>query len=441
MPFERTPRGNVVILLSAVLIAFGLIFASSAGAFLYVGIGLLMYYYASRLILQMKTSVLNKLEVTREVQSRIDEGKELPVKLVMVNRTVMRLSLEVFDQYPSFLRLKDGSNATLFSVPSRGYSDLSYTLALTSVGKHMFGKVHLILRDIAGLFFYERNVNVETTVEVTPRAKELARGALAMVAMSTYGGSLTSTKKGEGTDFADIRQYSHGDPYKRVEWRATARTGKLMVRDYFAETQLNVMVLLDATDTMAYGRAGETKLDYATRSIASLVAYLSKRGDFLGITVVTGSQPATVIPLARGSAHTSMIMRLLGNISPGASSEHALNEGVKRAMALGKVRGRALIFVISDLDSKSDLGSLKQLIAMHHQVIVVSPFTPLFESHDLKGLDRMIYSIKTTHMYKERQEMLREAATLGIPVLNVGPDDLFTKLISRVEELRKVGGS
>ncbi|MDG6907562.1 MAG: DUF58 domain-containing protein [Nitrososphaerota archaeon] len=441
MPFERTPRGNVLILLSSVLIAFGLIFASSAAAFLYVGIGLLMYYYASRLILQMKTSVLNRLEVTRNVQERIDEGKELEVTLTMVNRTMLRLSLEIFDSYPPFLRLVDGSNSTLISVPSRGYTNLTYKLRLTSVGKQTFGTVHLILRDIAGLFFYERNVEVQTIVEVTPRIRELERGALATVSVSTYGGSLASTKKGEGTDFADIRQYTQGDPYKRVEWRATARTGRLMVRDFYAETQLNVMVLLDATDTMSYGRAGETKLDFAIRSIASLVAYLSKRGDFLGITVFHGSGPATVIPLARGSVQTSLIMRLLGNITPGLSTENALADGVKRAMALGKIKGRALIFVITDLDSKSDLSSLKQLVAMHHQVIVMSPFTPLFESHDIKGMDRMIYSIRTTHMYKERQVMLREAAALGVPVLDVGPDDLFSKLISKVEQLRKVGGS
>lgn len=441
MPFERTPRGNVLILLSSVLIAFGLIFASEAGVFLYVGIGLLMYYYASRLILEMKTSVLNRLEVTREVQSRIDEGKDLDVTLTMVNKNIMRLSLEVFDSYPPFLRLLDGSNSTLTSVPARGYISLKYKLGMTSVGKQTFGQVHLVLRDIAGLFFYERNVDVDTTVEVTPRIRELAKGALATVAVSTFGGSFASTKKGEGTDFADIRQYSQGDPYKRAEWRATARTGKLMVREFYAETQLNVMILLDGTQTMSYGRAGQTKLDYATRSIASLVAYLSKRGDFLGITVFTGSSPATVIPLARGSAQTSLIMRLLGNISPGASTENALADGVRRALALGKIKGRALIFVITDLDSKSDLTSLRQLIAMHHQVIVMSPFTPLFESHDLKGMDRMIYSIKTTHMYKERQVMLRDAAALGIPVLDVGPDDLFSKLISKVEQLRKVGGS
>ena len=441
MPFERTPRGNVLILLSAVLISFGLIFATKVAAFLYVGIGLLMYYYASRLILEMKTSVLNRLEVTRVAQNRIDEGKDLSVTLTMINKTIMRLSLEVFDSYPPFLRLVDGSNSTLVSVPSRGYASVTYKLGLTSVGKQNFGKVHLVLRDIAGLFFYERNVPIETSVEITPRIRELTRGSLASVAVSTFGGSFASTRKGEGTDFADIRQYSQGDPYKRVEWRATARTGKLMVRDFFAETQLNVMVLLDGTDTMSFGRAGETKLDFAIRSIASLVAYLARRGDFLGLTVFTGAGPAMVIPLARGSAQTTLIMRQLGNISPGPSTENALGDAVRRALALGKIKGRALIFVVTDLDSKSDLSSLKQLVAMHHEVIVLSPYTPLFESHDIKGIDRMIYSIKTAHAYKERQEMLRDAAALGIPVLDVGPDDLFSKLISKVEQLRKIGGS
>jgi uncharacterized protein (DUF58 family) len=175
LPFERTRRGSVVILLAAVLISFGLIFATQTGAFLYAGIGLLMYYFSSRLVLEMKVSVLNRLEVTREAEGRVDEGSELRVKLTMVNRTMMRLSLEVLDTYPPFFRLKEASNATLLSVPARGYAELSYGLSPVSVGRQAFGSVKLVLRDIAGLFLYERDIDVPTSISVTPRAREIGR--------------------------------------------------------------------------------------------------------------------------------------------------------------------------------------------------------------------------------------------------------------------------
>ena len=441
MVFNRTPRGNTLILLSAVLISFGIVFASSASTFLFAGIGLFMFYYATKLMLEVKAKALSSLDVSRESPDRVDEGGELEVKLVMVNRTVNRLSLEVSDSYPPFLRLKGGSNAAIVAVPARGYAEMTYRLAPTSVGEQKFGPLRLVFRDITGLFFYEREVPLDTSVKVTPSARELARGTLTAVMVSTYGGALVSARKGEGMEFADIREYTNGDPYKRIEWRSTARTGHLMVRDHLAETQLNVMVILDATATMAYGEAGETKLDYSARSVASLFTYLASRGDFVGATVADGVNKPVVIPLSRGGDQLNRLMRLLGGLTPGANSREALSDAVKRALALGRVRGRALFFVISDLESKSDLEPLKQLIAMRHEVVVVSPFTPLFESHGLSGIDRMVYSIKTAHMYRERSALLKDAAKLGVRVVDVGPKDLFSNLVRKVEDLRRMGGS
>jgi len=56
---------------------------------------------------------------------------------------------------------------------------------------------------------------------------------------------------------------------------------------------------------------------------------------------------------------------------------------------------------------------------------VVSPYTPLFEAHGLEGLDKVVYSIRTSHQLKTRKKLLNQALALGIPVLDVGPDDLF----------------
>lgn len=441
MVFNRTPRGNTLILLSAVLISFGLIFVNSASAFLFAGVGLFMYYYASKLMLEIKTKALSSLQVTRECPRRLDDGKEMQVKLLMVNKTVARLSLETLDSYPPFFRLKDGFNAAVVNVPAKGYSQMTYSLAPTSVGLQEFGPVRLVLRDVAGLFFYEREVDPGTKVEVTPRARELAKGSLAAVAVSSFGGALVSSQKGEGMEFAEIRGYVRGDPYRRIEWRSTARTGHLMVRDFYAETQLNVMVLLDTTATMAYGQAGETKLDYAARSTAALFSYLARRGDFMGITLADGTPTPTVIPLARGGDQLTRLMKLLGELKSGPDSDSALAGAVRRALALGRVSGRTLFFAISDLDSKADLGPFRELLAMRHEVVLMSPFTPLFESHGISGLDRMVYSIRTSHQYRERSLLVKEAAKMGITVLDVGPMDFFPKLVLRVEELRRRGGS
>ena len=442
--FRRTPRGNTLLLLSAVLIALGIVGAVESQAFLlYAGVGLFLFYYASKLLLQLKVKALDKLEIKRTFPPRVSEGNPLEVDVRFVNRTFVRLPLELQDSYPPFFRIKSGANAAVIQVPAKGFSEVRYKITPTSIGSNAFGPLRLVTRDIAGLFFYERTVTEDfgSAVEVTPTARELTKGVLTAVAMSTYGGSLTSRRKGEGMEFADIRKYEPGDPYKRIEWHATAKTNRLMVRELNAETQLNVMVILDSTASMAYGEAGRTKLDYAARAVASLVSYLSRRGDFVGLTIIQGDRPASVLPLARGQAQAYRLLGALGGLTPKESTPDALRSAVLRCLAVGRVKGKTLFFVITDLDFERDLLPLKQLLETNHEVIVVSPYTPLFEAHGLEGLDKVVYSIQTSHELKTRRGLLNQALALGIPVLDVGPDDLFPKLVLQVEELRRKGGS
>jgi uncharacterized protein (DUF58 family) len=440
--YKRTPRGNTVLLLSAVFITLGLVAVlESTFALLLAGIGLFLYYYVSKLVLQIKTKALDLLEVRRAYTKRIAEESEVEVTVSFVNRTFIRVRAEVMDAYPPLFRLKVGSNAVVLAIPAKGYARMIYSLTPTSVGSHPFGDVNLITRDIAGLFYYERRIPATDTIEVTPSGDEIARGALTAMMISAYGGSITSRRKGEGMDFADIRKYAPGDPFKRIEWSSTARTGKLMLKETHAETQLNVMLILDITETMAYGEAGVTKLDYAARAVASLLAYLTGRGDLVGLTLVGGKDTTEVIPIARGRLQTTRIMRRLSSVRTTPSQPAKLSIGVKRALALGRVKGRTLFFVITDLESEVDLAALKHLVGMKHEVIVISPFTPLFEAHGLEGLDKTIYSINTTYQWRTRKRIVREAAKLGIRVLDVGPKDFFPKLVARVEEMRRRGGS
>lgn len=442
MTFLRSPRGTVILLLSAVFVAFGFLqLGEGSVPLVYTGIGLFLFYYVSRLVLQIKIAVLNKTGVNRYAAPSISEDKRLSVGLKFTNPSSIGIRLEVFDSYPPFFRLKSGSNSAIITVPGKGYSILRYELGPTSIGKQEFGSLHVVMRDLAGLFFYERDIEGKSPIEVNPRTRELARGALTATSFSTYSGPIVTRRKGEGMEFADIREYSFGDPYKRIEWKATARTGELMVRQLHAETQLNIMILLEASETMAYGEAGQTKLDYAARAIASLIAYLSRRGDFFGLTVLQGGQPCTVIPIARGQAQVNRILNRLGRLEPAPVGRKALGEAVSSSLRLGKIKGRTLFFVLTDLENLAELMSLRQLLVMRHETVIVSPYTPLFESHNLKGLDKMIFAVRTAQNWPVRQQLVNEAAKYGIPLFDVGPKDMFSSLVKKVEEQRRLGGS
>src|SRR5439155_3253083 len=113
----------------------------------------------------------------------------------MTNTTNMGDQVEVFDTYPPYFRLQNETNTALVTVPGRGYTRLSYELQPTSIGEHEFGPMHLVMRDIARLFFYQRDIDVHGSVEVTPGVKELARGSLTANAFSSYSGPIVTRRK------------------------------------------------------------------------------------------------------------------------------------------------------------------------------------------------------------------------------------------------------
>src|SRR5215471_9065880 len=101
MPLLRSPRGTVIILLAAVFITFGLLqIGRQTISLVYTGIGLFLFYYTSRLILQMKIAALNKLQLSRVHSDSTSEDKRLAVSLSFINATIIGLRLEIFDSYP-----------------------------------------------------------------------------------------------------------------------------------------------------------------------------------------------------------------------------------------------------------------------------------------------------------------------------------------------------
>jgi uncharacterized protein (DUF58 family) len=439
MSLRSTKRANALVLLASASIALGLIFPSEI-PFLYAGLALIAYYYVVRYILITKGKALNSLSVERLHRVTVQEKSDVEIKLSLVNRTSLNLNLEVIDIYPQLFRLKEGTNSFIATIPARGFTEVSYILRPTSIGAHEFGKTELILRDPMSLFFFQRTVQKEDMIFVAPSEREISKGALVSLASSIYGGGLFSRTKGEGFEFAELREYVYGDPFRSIEWSATARSNKLMVKQNYSENPLNVMIILECNETMAYGEAGMTKLDYACRAVASLVGYVYRRGDFMGITFMKGSSDPFVVPLSRGMEQARRIIRELSRIKV-ERGKSDLELALKYSLVFGNVKGKTLFVVISDLNSEKDIAPLRELVAMKHEVVVISPYTPLFESHGLKGVEKALYSINVAYQYRTREKLIRQATKLGIPVLDVGPNDMFDKIIWKVENLRSRGGS
>jgi len=117
--------------------------------------------------------------------------------------------------------------------------------------------------------------------------------------------------RGLGGDLREIRDHQHGDPFKSIAWKATARTRKLMVKEYESEIMITHYVVLDTSWSMRAGDHGQSKLDYAVELAASFARWAIEAGDRVGL-VTFDSRIYSLLRPADGRPHlTRVVDRLM----------------------------------------------------------------------------------------------------------------------------------
>ena len=88
--------------------------------------------------------------------------------------------------------------------------------------------------------------------------------------LGSVSGRHTSPHRGSSVEFAEYRKYVPGDDLRRLDWRAYGRTDRFYVKEFEADTNLRMVLVVDTSGSMDFGSVGMTKLDYARRLAATL---------------------------------------------------------------------------------------------------------------------------------------------------------------------------
>ena len=181
------------------------------------------------------------------------------------------------------------------------------------------------------------------TAELRGRLERLSRSTRRRV-IAQWSGRHASRHKGESLDFADYRPYVPGDDFRRIDHNLWARLGVLLVRQFEAEEELPLRVVIDASASMGFYR----KLEVG-KVLAGMVAYLGLAGgDRVQLVALYGGpKPVTMGPAGRHLARWPMLESWLEGLSAAGGGE--LAPSLRRLAGEGPNRG-ALV-VVSDLMS------------------------------------------------------------------------------------------
>ena len=186
----------------------------------------------------------------------------------------------------------------------------------------------------------------------------LARiGHLHLRARQAVSGVMTGGHKSvtvaSNVEFADYKEYSPGDPLKDLDWKVAARTDRLVVRRHHAEHELRAVVVLDASGDLGTGKKGRyrrpplegSKFGYAVTLAATLVWFLHKRGEPVGLVLLGGEGARwPVIPARGGATHASQVLANLASVAPAGRAD--LGKGIREVGA--RLTRRGLVVLVSD---------------------------------------------------------------------------------------------
>ena len=156
-------------------------------------------------------------------------------------------------------------------------------------------------------------------------------------------GKHTSPNRGASVEFAEYRKYVPGDDLRRLDWRAYGRTDRFYVKEFEADTNLRLALVVDTSGSMDYGSSEETKIKYAKKIAASLAYLAVQQGDAVGLSTVADGV-VTNLPTRRNPNHLRLLFDVLEQTKCQGGTQlttilHELAE---------TIRQRALVVVISD---------------------------------------------------------------------------------------------
>lgn len=152
---------------------------------------------------------------------------------------------------------------------------------------------------------------------------------------------------GLSTDFAEHRPYQPGDDLRRLDWKLYGRTDRFYLKEYEAETNASVVVLLDGSRSMQYGSTGITKLDYARYLAAALLWFSQSQRDRVGLITFDRDILEHIPASTRRLPHSLHALERMGRYQASTPGAGTLETPLRKAAELLTRRG--VVILISDL--------------------------------------------------------------------------------------------
>ena len=411
----------------ALLVVAGLCFvAPSPLLVLVVGDLVLLVLATVDVALAPRPSVVS---VHRDLPAILGLGAEGTVTWRVGNPTGRALAVEVADELAPSLRA--GRRRLSLRVPRRGEAVATTVLRPERRGRFAPEEVAVRVAGPLGLAARQARRRLPGVLRVYPPFRSREEAELRVERARILEVGLRSARgRGGGTEFEQLREWTPDDETRRLDWAATARTGKPIVRTYRAERNQTVLVLLDNGRVQAGQVAGVPRVEHAMDAVLLLTLLSTRLGDRCGLLAYDAEVRAVVPPSPR-RAQLSRVSEALYDLQPAlVESDHrgAFTE------ALSRFRRRAMFVVLTELNEQAvgeTLLPALPLLLRRHLVVVGSVRDPEVErwAAATPGEAGLAYrKASAIAALDERHRLAGRLRGLGVVVIDAAPGRLAPAL-------------
>jgi uncharacterized protein (DUF58 family) len=383
--------------------------------------------------------------LTRRMPAAFALGVERPITLAFTLTGSQRWRIELHDHADATL-LTEGMPRQL-ELSGGTITELQYWVTPSRRGHVTFAPADIRIRSRFGLLDLLGRLGATESRRVYPDFAQVARYAwlagdrrLAEIGIKTY------QQRGEGTDFKQLAEYRMGDSVRHIDWKATLRFEKPIVRQFQNERDQCVMLMIDCGRRMRaderQGGIGASHFDQVLNATMLLTYVALKQGDAVG-AMTFGTRPGEARWFAprKGAVTLNALMGELFDVQPTPTHSDYL-----RATEdfLRRQRKRALVIVITNFrdEDSNELGQALRLLRSRHLVMTASLREGVVG--ELMGqpltTNESALDVGSAHLYEQaRRDAFNRIAARDSLMVDAEPQRLGIELVNRYHAVKRAG--
>ena len=371
--------------------------------------------------------------------SIVSAGRTEKVTIRLTNSGSRKLLVRMVEALPEIARPQEASFPTM-KLGGNRETELKYNFVPMRRGNYPVGPSIARVMGPLRLSWRQLELLEPTSIKVYPDIKLLERyqDILRTRRLREFGMSPIALA-GHGTYFESLREFVQGDDPSRIEWKATARKNKLIVKNYEAERSQTVYLLIDSGKMMTTIIEGRSRLDYAVNSAMLLSHVIISKGDNAGL-VLFSEKIKKYLPPMKNPAQIKRIADALHD-ADAALVEPDYTAALRMATMR---RRRSLIIIFTDIWGKEIAEELvyctKNILPVHLPLIVMMrdrELEDISEGKETGGAREKHFQMAAAcRLLHERSETIAQLRSMGAIVLDVYPQQVTAGTIKKYLEVK-----